>query len=156
MKTSLLTFLLMTTLLIQAATGKPTSTTAVSTSGKPEPAACTLTMVFANLTQRSGKIYIGLANDQASFSGSSYRKTRIEVPATGEVSFRFEGLPPGQYAVRVYQDLNENQLLDRRGPLPVEPFGFSTVSMLNGLPSFTQCAFDLTQNKQITIQLNQF
>ncbi len=156
MKTALITFVLMATLLTHAATGKPASTTAVSTSIKSEPAACTLTMIFANLTQRTGKMYIGIANDQASFSGRNYRKTRIEVPATGELKVQFEALPPGHYAVRVFQDLNENQLLDRRSSLPVEPFGFSTVTMLNGLPSFDQCAFDLTQNQQITIQLNQF
>ncbi len=115
---------------------------------------CKLTVVFSSVAKRTGKIYIALSNDKASFSGSAYRKTRFDVPATGEVSVNFSDLPAGTYAVRLYQDLNNNQKLDRVGPFPSEPFGFSNVSrVLFGAPGFEQCAVILTGDKTITIDL---
>ncbi len=86
-------------------------------------------------------------------NGDTYRKTRIAVPATGDIRVSFEGLPAGKYAVKVYQDLNANQRLDRSGQVPSEPFGFSNLTTLLAPPSFSQCAFDLNGPRTITITL---
>lgn len=112
-----------------------------------------LTVVFTNVAQRTGMLYIGIDNSDATFNKDSYRKTRIAIPATGEVQVSFDGLPAGQYSVRVYQDLNANQKLDFSGPMPTEPFGFSNVKMLMGPPTFKQCAFALDGSKTVAINL---
>ncbi len=112
-----------------------------------------LTVGFTNIAKRAGTIYIALVNKDTDFNGDSYRKTRIDVPATGECQVSFEGLPTGRYAVKVFQDMNANQKLDWLGQTPTEPFGFSNVTMLMGPPSFGQCAFDLNAPKTIAIQL---
>ncbi|MBC7891927.1 MAG: DUF2141 domain-containing protein [Sphingobacteriaceae bacterium] len=112
-----------------------------------------LTALITTVTKRSGMLYVGVANTDATFDGDSYRKTRIEIPATGEVQVSFDGLPVGRYAIRVYQDLNDNQKLDFNGPMPTEPFGFSNVKTMMGPPSFAKCAFDLNASKTVVVGL---
>jgi uncharacterized protein (DUF2141 family) len=156
MKTLLITSALVAALFATATTASaiapPTATVSTVTS-VTEPATYKLTVTFSNVNTRKGKIYVGLANDADSFDGSSFRKARVEVPATGEISVSFESLPAGKYAVRVYQDVNENEKFDRSGQMPAEPFGFSNVKMLMGPPDFTTCAFDLNENKSINISI---
>ncbi|WP_114394697.1 DUF2141 domain-containing protein [Oleisolibacter albus] len=54
-------------------------------------------------------------------------------------------LPPGRYAVRVFQDLNANGTLDTNLlGIPTEPFGFSNDAMGEmGPPSFAAAAITL-------------
>lgn len=112
-----------------------------------------LTIDFTNVINRTGTLYVGLVNNAASFDGDSYRKTQVQVPATGTFQVTFDQLPAGQYAVKVFQDLNGNQKMDRSGQMPTEPFGFSNVTMLMGPPSFEEKAFDLNGPKTIVIRL---
>lgn len=146
MKTILLTIALITGSLI--------NTMAASRLAAPgDSASYKLTIEFANITKRTGMLYVGLVNDAAEFNGNSYRKTRIQIPATGDFQVKFDQLPAGRYAVKVFQDLNENQKLDTSNQMPTEPFGFSNVTMLMGPLSFEQTAFDLDAPKTIVINL---
>lgn len=146
MKTILLTFALLT--------GSFIDTFAASRLAAPgDSATYKLTIGFTNVTKRMGTLYVGLVNDAADFNGNSYRKTRIQIPATGDFQVKFDQLPAGRYAVKVFQDLNENQKLDTSNQMPTEPFGFSNVTMLMGPPSFEQTAFDLNAPKTIVINL---
>lgn len=112
-----------------------------------------LTVTLSGVNKRSGKVYIGLANDASSFSGQSIMQKSVNVPASGEISVTFDKLKTGRYAVRVYQDLNDNQKIDMAGMMPTEPFGFSNVSVLMGPPDFDQSAFDLDADKSIKITM---
>jgi uncharacterized protein (DUF2141 family) len=112
-----------------------------------------LTVVVSEVNNRTGKLYIGLANDETTFKGQSVKNIAIDVPASGEITVTFDGLTPGRYAVRLYQDLNSNQKLDFSGQMPAEPFGFSNVTRLMGPPSFDQCSFELTESKAIRISM---
>lgn len=65
------------------------------------------------------------------------------VPVTdGQVVIRLD-LPPGQYAIKAFQDLNGNDKLDTNWlGIPNEPYGFSNDAMgVMGPPSFTQAGF---------------
>ncbi|WP_080053717.1 DUF2141 domain-containing protein [Spirosoma aerolatum] len=112
-----------------------------------------LSVVIHNVNNRTGKLYVGLANTPANFSGESLQRKVIDVPASGEITCVFEGLAPGKYAVRLFQDLNDNKKMDFSGQMPAEPFGFSNVAMLMGPPDFDQSAFDLNENKSIRIRM---
>ena len=112
-----------------------------------------LTVVLSGVNKRSGKLYVGLANNAETFEKESLRNKVIDVPASGEIAITFDSLTAGQYAVRVYQDLNDNQKIDFSGMMPTEPFGFSNVTMVMGPPEFGQCAFDLNKDKRITITM---
>ncbi|AUD07551.1 DUF2141 domain-containing protein [Spirosoma pollinicola] len=110
-----------------------------------------LTVVISGIEKHSGKLYAGLATSAETFDGESTNKIAVDVPASGDVTITFDGLAPGRYAVRIYQDLNANQKMDFSGQMPTEPFGFSNVTMLMGPPTFDQCAFDLAGNKSIQV-----
>ncbi|QJW88723.1 DUF2141 domain-containing protein [Spirosoma taeanense] len=145
MKTLLICFALLTGSFISAvANGASATAPADSVTYK-------LTVEFANVVKRTGMIYVALVNNAADFNGKFYRKTRVEVPSTGDFQVNFDGLPAGQYAVQVFQDLNDNQKLDFNGV--AEPFGFSNITSLLGPPSFAQAAFDLNTPKTVTISL---
>jgi len=64
-------------------------------------------------------------------------------------------LPPGTYAVSVYEDLNENHKLDRNViGIPREPVGVSNNPKGSfGPPRFSECAFSLGNSAQ-TITIN--
>lgn len=112
-----------------------------------------LTVIIHNVNTRSGKLYVGLANNQATFTGESLQRRVIDVTPSGEITTVFEGLPAGKYAVRLFQDLNGNQKMDFSGQMPSEPFGLSNVSMLMGPPDFDQSAIELNESKSIRVRM---
>ena len=147
MKTLLISIVLLAASFINTRANTPSGAT------PPDSATYKLTVTFANVDKRAGMIYVGVVSKGTDINGDSYRKTRVAVPATGDFQVSFEGLPAGEYAVKVYQDLNDNMKLDMSNNMPSEPFGFSNMKMLLGPPSFSQCAFDLNAPKTITIRL---
>lgn len=154
MKNLILTLAAAATLLMTANT-RPclAQTAATSTNVLTAGPTYTLTVVIQNVSKRTGKIRLGLANDAASFDGESFRTQIVDIPASGDLVVTFDSLVAGRYAVRLYQDLNGNEKIDFNGPMPAEPFGFSNVTMLMGPPNFGQCAFDLAENKRIPVSL---
>jgi uncharacterized protein (DUF2141 family) len=76
------------------------------------------------------------------------KKGREEVSAkilAGRTTLVFSALPPGQYAVVVFHDANDNGVIDHRLlGLPSEALGFSNSfvpSIAAGLPSFEKLQF---------------
>ncbi len=112
-----------------------------------------LTVTVTGIAQRTGKLHVGLATDDKTFSGKSAITQIVDVPATGNATVTFADLKPGKYAVRVLQDMNDNKTMDFSGQMPTEPFGFSNVTMLMGPPSFDQCAFILDGNKAVQVSM---
>lgn len=116
-----------------------------------------VTITVKGIQQRSGKILATISNDENSFpQGGGIKSATAEVTKEGEITLKFEGLLEGKYAIVLYQDLNGDNKLDMNGQMPAEPFGFSNLTMLMGPPNFEQCAFDLNENKNITISLFSF
>ncbi|GAB4045692.1 DUF2141 domain-containing protein [Spirosoma litoris] len=152
MKTIITTFfiivLFITNLTKPCLAQQTTPATSASVSGT-----YSLTVVIHNVNTRSGKLYVGLANSPATFTGESFQRKIVDVTPSGELTTIFEGLPAGKYAVRLFQDLNGNQKMDFSGQMPSEPFGLSNVSMLMGPPDFDQSAIELTENKSIRVRV---
>ena len=72
-------------------------------------------------------------------------------------TFEIHGLPAGKYAIAVFQDSDSDNTLDRwLGLIPKEPYGFSNNVGKFGPVSFKQAAFELNEDKTITIKLNSF
>lgn len=93
------------------------------------------------------------------FSQKGFLKEPIQsksVQANGEkVTLTFD-LPPGEYAVSTYQDLNNNGKLDRQFyGAPKEPYGFSNnIGPSFGPPKYGACMFNVEEvKKTITINL---
>lgn len=89
--------------------------------------------------QASGTLYLALAPaDRDDWGDRPLQQLQAE---TGEL--RLPDVPPGRYAVQLYQDSNGNGRLDLspRG-VPQEPVGFSgNPALLKGKPSPRACLF---------------
>lgn len=91
------------------------------------------------------------------FSKNDFLKKPLQTKAasySGQKARLSFDLPPGNYAVSTYQDLNNNSKLDRHFyGKPKEPFGFSNnVSPSIGPPDFNDCQFTLV-NGTTTISI---
>jgi len=85
----------------------------------------TLTIEFAGLAPQ-GALMIQVFDSEAAYrAGTGVASTRAEVSAdTARVEFT--GLPPGQYAFRLYHDLNgDGRMNTNPFGMPTEPYAFS-------------------------------
>lgn len=90
--------------------------------------------------QARGPIYLALVDaQQARWPDQPLRQLQASEP-----QLRLADLPPGRYAIQLFQDSNGNGRLDqgRRG-IPLEPVGFSAnPPLLNGKPAPGDCLFE--------------
>lgn len=122
-----------------------------------EKEGASLLLTIDGISEAQGCIQICLVSDEALFLKECTWHESILVSGKERLQHRFENLPPGQYAISLFHDLNQNQILDKRSilPIPKEPFGFSNNPPVTfGPPRFTDCLFELNQtNLKLTIRL---
>ena len=62
--------------------------------------------------------------------------------------YRIENVPPGEYALMVYHDENNNERIDKNFiGIPKEPLGFSNRYEPKGPPSYSRAAFVLGEGE---------
>ncbi|MGY6550684.1 MAG: DUF2141 domain-containing protein [Erythrobacter sp.] len=84
---------------------------------------------------------------------------RAVVPAGQQVEIRFTGVAPGQYAIALLHDENNNGKADRAiGMMPKEGYGFSNDAPVRmAPPKFRDAVFQQTDGKQrMTIKMRYF
>lgn len=84
---------------------------------------------------------------------------RAAVPASGKVEIRFAGVKPGQYAIALLHDENDNGKADRAmGMMPKEGYGFSRDAPVKmAPPKFKDAVFVLDEGtSRITIKMRYF
>lgn len=91
----------------------------------PFASAADLTVNVENIQSSEGTIMLGLF-DEASYNGDgSVAGADLQVEA-GTVTATFEDLEPGDYAVRLYHDVNDDGEMNTNPfGMPVEPYAFS-------------------------------
>jgi uncharacterized protein (DUF2141 family) len=74
---------------------------------------------------------------------------------TEDQVIKFSQLEEATYAIRLYQDINSNNILDKSSNnIPLEPVGFSTnPSLFKGEPFPDNCAIQLKKDKHILINI---
>ncbi len=115
--------------------------------------------LLVEVTQLSheGVLYFELydARGLEGWGGEALR--RVSLPARPpRAHWRVEALPSGEYAVRVFLDVNDNERLDRSSKgIPKEAFGFSNDAMgKRGLPKPSQASFSFDgRSERIAIRL---
>ncbi len=115
-----------------------------------------------NLNERKGKMYAGLIDNGNNFDRKLFTLQGVlegqneVVPNIGSMKFTFSNKPKGNYAIVVFQDLNDNGVLDHQNFTPTEPFGISNYETLNGTPTFEKAKFEANSDVNITIKMIKF
>ena len=95
-----------------------------------------------------GKVALVLFDTANSFGDLRDPHTVVIHTLDGSESYRIEGVPPGEYALLVYYDENENGRIDRNFiGIPKEPLGFSNRYRPKGPPAYKRAAFQLKQDE---------
>ena len=113
-----------------------------------------LIVVVKNINEAKGNISVALFNNEKDFTDKMLigRKT---ISKLGEVQVVFENVVPGEYAISVMHDANDNGKIDSNAfGIPKEGFGFSNDAMgMFGPPSFEKAKFSFTGKEQLVINL---
>ena len=101
-----------------------------------------------------GRVRLLLFDSADSFDGLR-RAVRIEeFPADGRSFFVLSGVAPGEYAVLVHLDEDEDGALDRNLiGIPVEPIAFSNGYRPLGPPSYRRARFELGEDENRSFDL---
>ncbi len=116
----------------------------------------TLTINVKGL-QKGGVLYIGVFSRENKFGDmdSNVARQALEIKLEKEISVSFPNLANNEYAVAIFQDINQNGKLDKNLlGYPTEPFGFSkNIKPKFSSPSFNDCKFHFRQSESITINI---
>ena len=114
-----------------------------------------LEVTVKNIKELKGTIRVALYNNEKDFL-ENFLQGKIVKVTGNEAKIVFENLKPGDYAVSVFHDENENEKLDSGFMgIPNEPYGFSNDAMGTfGPPSFEKAKVNLTSDKAAVINLH--
>lgn len=112
--------------------------------------AADLTINFNDIQAKQGELYVVMYNSAAQFEAGKehFYSHMIKVTANSH-TITVNNVPSGDYAVMVFQDLNNNQQLDSNMlGIPKEPYGFSNNPTLYGPPSYKALKFAMNDQAQ--------
>jgi len=104
----------------------------------------TLTITIHNVSDAGGELRVGLYDEAgykvAGAAPVARKRTRAR---GGTMTVTIADVPPGTYAVKMYQDINDNGIFDVGARL-IEPYGISGDPPPSlALPPFADAAFDV-------------
>ncbi|HQQ82919.1 MAG TPA: DUF2141 domain-containing protein [Cyclobacteriaceae bacterium] len=108
---------------------------------------------ISKIRHREGELVVAIFDNQKSFLKKPFRVVRLQ-PAGDKVETIITGVAPGTYAISVFHDRNQNDILDSNVlGIPQEGFGFSrNVMGFFGPPSFQSARFDV-ENTDVTLAI---
>jgi uncharacterized protein (DUF2141 family) len=112
-----------------------------------------LTIVVEGIENVRGHLMVGLY-DKENFRKQPIHGQIVKVEAE-TVTVVLEDIPPGEYAVSLYHDENDNGKLDTGlFGIPTEKYGFSNNAKGQyGPPSYEDCKFRVDGDSEINIQV---
>lgn len=111
---------------------------------------CQLKIHIENILIHKGNLMIGIFNNESTFKTNTYYVERSVKANNNKITVTVK-LPVGVYAVKLYQDVNEDQKMNQIFGMPLEPYGVSNNT--TGFPSFKATSFQLNKNKDIYIKI---
>ena len=116
--------------------------------------AADLTVKVTDVEKGKGHLMIALykseddyKSDKASFA------QKVEALNSQEIVI-FENVPDGEYAIKMYQDENDNNEMDfNMVGIPKEGYGFSNNVGMFGAPEYTEAKFSVKESTAIEIDL---
>jgi outer membrane protein len=109
--------------------------------------AATLTISLDNPPE-SGTIEFQLYDSANAFGALRNPAKSVRYNVNDNVPYLIDDLPPGEYALLVYFDENDNKRIDKNFiGIPVEPIGFSNRYAPKAPPSFSRAAFVIEEDQ---------
>lgn len=111
----------------------------------PAVHAAEVQVVVRHIAHDRGAVKVALYASPETFRKEDKALAVRSLPAVaGELTFPFDGLAPGRYAVVAYHDENGDGQMDRfLGMIPTEGWGLSNNPEVSGPPAFDPSAFDV-------------
>ena len=119
---------------------------------RPVPTTETVTIVVSALASTSSVVKLNFYNNSATFLKTGQTALKMVVRPDGKTTLSIPvELTPGEWAVALSQDLNNNDKLDKNMlGIPTEPFAFSNnVKPRLSAPSFQECKFTVAGPGQV-------
>jgi uncharacterized protein (DUF2141 family) len=117
----------------------------------------TLTVNVTNLQSADAPVEMSIYGPDNNFPDPKGQLAKYRfTPVNGVLAAKITDVPFGQYAIALYQDINNNGKLDTNFlGIPNEPIGFSNITEnISSKPKFADCAFTFdADNNAITIRL---
>jgi len=118
----------------------------------------TVKVTVTGIENTDGNVEIGIYNNQENFPAfeKRFQGATIKPANTGSLSYTFENLPDGTYAIAVWHDENGNQKIDTNlFGAPKENYGFSkNVFGTFGPPDFKDVSFSVENGKVVELTIN--
>ena len=104
-----------------------------------------------NVTSDEGQVLAGLHTVDTFMKGPGIQNVVREIE-NGTVTFTFDNVVPGTYAIMALHDANKNNRMDyQEGGMPKESYGLSGNDMSFGPPTFDGAKFEV---KEDDLELN--
>ena len=101
----------------------------------------TLTVTIENVENNEGQILAELHTQDTFMRGPGIQQLMSKAK-TGSISFVFEDVKPGTYAISSMHDTNENQRMDfQDNGMPKESYAMSGSEIITGPPTFQDVKF---------------
>ncbi|HEX9903615.1 MAG TPA: DUF2141 domain-containing protein [Propylenella sp.] len=129
----------------------PAETASVPPDASPAvlPDGSTVIVIVENVQTGDGSVNVAICDKGLSREGCPYDTA---VPAVeGFVEAKFDGIPPGTYAVVGYHDVNGNDLFDRFLGMPREPYALSSLAAESLVPKFQDAALKINEGENVVI-----
>ncbi|MEM1338925.1 MAG: DUF2141 domain-containing protein [Bacteroidota bacterium] len=113
----------------------------------------TVTVTIENVLNDQGTVLAALHTEETFMKGAGI--INLTEPAKeGELTFIFENVPPGTYAIMTMHDANDNKRMDYQvNGMPKESYGVSGNDMSMGPPTFDGAKFDVAgENLEINMR----
>lgn len=113
-----------------------------------------VTVQLKDIRNTKGSIHYLLFNSEKGYPDDESKGFRKGSVKADEEKFSIPDLPPGEYALSVIHDENDNGKLDTFLGIPKEGFGFSNnPKVYFGPPSFKKSKFKLESDEKIILKM---
>ena len=125
----------------------------LSTLAHAQEEGVSVTVTLENVLNDQGDILAAL-HDSTTFMRGQGLENFSTKAEQGKLTFVFENVAAGTYAVSVLHDLNSNFRMDfETNGMPKEPYGMSGNEMVMGPPTFESAAFEVgTEDVELSIR----
>ena len=108
------------------------------------PEAGNITVTVENITKEKGTMVIALFDSRENFNELPVKYIKEPVKGQKSMTVVFADVPFREYAISIYQDLDENGELNKNFlGIPTEPYGFSNNPKILTGPSYEKSTFML-------------